>query len=103
MHNFIDNNNPVLTNDVLVESLKTTNAYCLQGIKNNLSLNDSCGIDSKHNVNPFAGLESVVSVFEEVLIWPTKYPQVFGNSPLRNQAGILLYGAPGTGIISILW
>lgn len=43
------------------------------------------------------GLKSVVSVLEEVLIWPSKYPGVFEQSPLRNQAGVLLFGAPGTG------
>lgn len=44
-----------------------------------------------------AGLESVVSVLEEVLIWPAKYPTIFDKSPLRNQAGVLLFGPPGTG------
>lgn len=93
-----DNNNPTITNDVLINSLKTTNTYCLQGIENNIKLEDCDGDDEQSSsVNQFAGLDSVVSVFEEVLVWPTKYTEIFNNSPLRNQAGILLYGPPGTG------
>lgn len=78
--------------------MKTTNTYCLQGIENNIKLDD-CDEDDEESTraNKFAGLDSVVSVFEEVLVWPTKYTEIFNNSPLRNQAGILLYGAPGTG------
>lgn len=95
-----DNNNPVITNEVLLNSMKTTNAYCLQGIENIVRL-DEYGEDEDEScgnlVEKLPGLESVVSVFEEILIWPTKFPQIFENSPLRNQAGILLYGAPGTG------
>lgn len=30
-------------------------------------------------------------------MWPTRFSQIFENSPLRNQAGILLFGPPGTG------
>lgn len=101
-----DNHRPVVTNEVLLNALKTTNAYCLEGIENNIKLDelddeeDSEGgaeNDDNRLVGKFPGLESVVSVFDEILIWPTKYPQIFENSPLRNQAGILLYGAPGTG------
>lgn len=86
-----------MTNAELISSLKTTNAYCLQGIENNVKLDDCDDESSESDKNPFAGLESVVTVFEEVLIWPSKYPQIFEQSPLRNQAGILLYGTPGTG------
>lgn len=94
---------PILTNDVLFESLKMTNAYCLQGITD---FNTSKYGEGK-NFNIFPGLKSVVEVFEEVLLWPMKFPDIFNQSPLRNQAGILLYGAPGTGdnliIFSILF
>lgn len=100
-----DNKRPLITNEVLLNALKTTNAYCLEGIENNIKLNEFDDDDDDENdvnaenqmVGKFPGLETVVSVFEEILIWPTKYPQIFDNSPLRNQAGILLYGAPGTG------
>lgn len=77
-----------------MESLRTTNEYCLQGIENHL---DTCENVEKEKEIPIAGMESVVSVFQEVLMWPQQYPNIFENSPLRNQAGILLYGAPGTG------
>lgn len=83
---------------MLINSLKTTNTYCLQGIENNIKL-EECDDDDEQSssANKFAGLDSVVRVFEEVLVWPTKYTEIFDNSPLRNQAGILLYGPPGTG------
>lgn len=88
----------MITNETLLNSMKTTNAYSLQGIENNIKL-EECDDENAEteNLNKFAGLESVVTVFEEVLIWPTKFPEIFEQSPLRNQAGILLYGPPGTG------
>lgn len=95
---FLDHENPTITNAELINSLKTTNAYCLQGIENNIKMDDCDENDpNESHKNPFAGLEAVVTVFEEVLIWPSKYPKIFEQPPLRNQAGILLYGSPGTG------
>ncbi|XP_016997574.2 peroxisomal ATPase PEX1 isoform X1 [Drosophila takahashii] len=87
---------PVLTNDQLIESLEHTNSYCLQGIQSN----QKTGSDKEANemcVEEVPGLESVVGVLEEVLMWPSRYPTIFNASPLRNQAGVLLYGPPGTG------
>ncbi|KAH8364064.1 hypothetical protein KR084_002080 [Drosophila pseudotakahashii] len=87
---------PVLTNDQLIESLEHTNSYCLQGIQSN----QKTGNDKEANemcVEEVPGLESVVGVLEEVLMWPSRYPTIFNASPLRNQAGVLLYGPPGTG------
>lgn len=43
------------------------------------------------------GMGKVLEVLEEVLVWPSKFPYIFQNSPLRNQAGILLFGIPGSG------
>ncbi|KAJ9590978.1 hypothetical protein L9F63_015984, partial [Diploptera punctata] len=43
------------------------------------------------------GLSEVKQVLIEVLQWPSQYPEVFENAPLRHQTGLLLYGAPGTG------
>ncbi|XP_052844452.1 uncharacterized protein LOC128257474 [Drosophila gunungcola] len=87
---------PLLTNDQLIESLEHTNSYCLQGIQSN----QKAGSDADANemrVEEVPGLESVVGVLEEVLMWPSRYPSIFNASPLRNQAGVLLYGPPGTG------
>lgn len=81
--------NPILTMNCLMESLKTTNKYCLQGIENNLN--------EENKVFALAGMKSIIGVFQEILMWPQQYPKIFKNSPLRNQAGILLFGAPGTG------
>lgn len=107
------------------QSLNITNAYCLHGIENNNATekssqtangdhdddddddeedsdddeNESHGVKRKSDTigTKLPGLESVVTVLEEVLIWPAKYPTIFDRSPLRNQAGVLLFGPPGTG------
>ncbi|XP_016935011.3 peroxisomal ATPase PEX1 [Drosophila suzukii] len=87
---------PLLTNDELIESLEHTNSYCLQGIQSNQKTG-SDGEANEMRVEELPGLESVVGVLEEVLMWPSRYPSIFNASPLRNQAGVLLYGPPGTG------
>ncbi|KAL3219848.1 hypothetical protein MRX96_005611 [Rhipicephalus microplus] len=43
------------------------------------------------------GLDDVKQTLQEVFLWPTKYPELFANSPIRPLSGLLLYGAPGTG------
>ncbi|XP_066147030.1 peroxisomal ATPase PEX1 isoform X2 [Euwallacea fornicatus] len=43
------------------------------------------------------GLHDVKNTLVESLLWPVKYSNIFGNSPLRLQSGILLYGPPGCG------
>lgn len=43
------------------------------------------------------GLDDVKKTLQEVFLWPTKYPELFANSPIRPLSGLLLYGAPGTG------
>ncbi|KAL9902268.1 LOW QUALITY PROTEIN: peroxisome biogenesis factor 1 [Glossina fuscipes] len=87
---------PILTNEQLMNSLESTNAYCLHGIVSyNLAKNSLEGNEVSIEKTP--ALESVVSVLEEVLRWPSRYPSIFNLSPLRNQAGVLLYGPPGTG------
>lgn len=84
----------------MIESLITTNTYCMQGIKNNvLDDNESEQIG---NFDRFPGLEMAVNVFEEILMWPKIWPKIFESNPLRNQAGILLFGAPGTGLLKLI-
>ncbi|XP_052214520.1 peroxisome biogenesis factor 1-like isoform X2 [Dreissena polymorpha] len=43
------------------------------------------------------GLTEVKKTLVETLQWPSKYPRLFANCPLRLRSGLLLYGAPGTG------
>lgn len=84
---------PLLTEELMNKSLAISNQHCLEGIRTE-------AIDGEENVDlteKIPGMDSVVETLEEVLIWPTKFPKIFQNSPLRNQAGILLFGAPGTG------
>ncbi|XP_017090085.2 peroxisomal ATPase PEX1 isoform X1 [Drosophila bipectinata] len=92
----ISKSQPLLTNEQLIESLEHTNSYCLQGIQSNQKTTNDAE-DSELRVEELPGLESVVGVLEEVLMWPSRYPTIFNASPLRNQAGVLLYGPPGTG------
>ncbi|CAD7003842.1 unnamed protein product [Ceratitis capitata] len=92
----ISKTHPVLTNELLIDSLAKTNSYCLQGIENHQKVNDDDNIEEL-SVEEVPGLETVVSVLEEVLMWPSRFPNIFQHSPLRNQAGVLLYGPPGTG------
>uniref|UniRef100_A0A8D8QJS5 Peroxisomal ATPase PEX1 n=3 Tax=Cacopsylla melanoneura TaxID=428564 RepID=A0A8D8QJS5_9HEMI len=47
-----------------------------------------------HNVG---GLKSAKQLLIETLVWPSMYPALFSQCPLKPQSGILLYGAPGTG------
>lgn len=78
-------------------ALDVTNSYCLQGIEHHKRSGD---MEEEYDDVPgdqIPGLESAIDVFQEVLMWPTKFPKVFENSPLRNQAGVLLFGPPGTG------
>ncbi|XP_053954563.1 peroxisomal ATPase PEX1 [Anastrepha ludens] len=92
----INKTHPILTNELLIDSLASTNSYCLQGIENHQKVNDDDNLEEL-SVEEVPGLEQVVSVLEEVLMWPSRFPSIFQNSPLRNQAGVLLYGPPGTG------
>ncbi|KAI0310136.1 P-loop containing nucleoside triphosphate hydrolase protein [Amylostereum chailletii] len=43
------------------------------------------------------GLNETRRVLRETLEWPTKYAQIFKQSPLRLRSGLLLYGYPGCG------
>ncbi|KAG1750462.1 P-loop containing nucleoside triphosphate hydrolase protein [Suillus paluster] len=43
------------------------------------------------------GLKDTKIVLRETLEWPTKYAQLFKQSPLRLRSGLLLYGYPGCG------
>lgn len=84
---------PLLNEEVMSKSLAISNQLCLEGIRTE-SIDDEERVDSSEKI---PGMDSVIETLEEVLIWPTKFPKIFQNSPLRNQAGILLFGAPGTG------
>ena len=87
----LDPKDPTLTSSVLEKSIDVSNKICLEGIK---ATSQSTNNEVYEKI---PGMEMVMEVFEEVLIWPSKYPLIFKNSPLRNQAGILLFGVPGVG------
>lgn len=87
---------PLLTDEILQKSLAISNQLCLEGIKTETGNSDDK--DDKINANgKIPGMDEVIATLEEVLVWPTKFPKIFQNSPLRNQAGILLFGIPGCG------
>lgn len=62
---------PLLTNDQLIESLEHTNSYCLQGIQSNQRTGNDADANEMR-VEELPGLESVVGVLEEVLMWPSR-------------------------------
>ncbi|KAF4525027.1 hypothetical protein B566_EDAN016004 [Ephemera danica] len=43
------------------------------------------------------GLEEVKRNLTELIEWPSKYPELFENAPLKLQTGVVLYGMPGSG------
>lgn len=61
---------PLLTNEQLIESLEHTNSYCLQGIQSNQKTGSDPNVQEMR-VEELPGLEPVVSVLEEVLMWPS--------------------------------
>lgn len=85
---------PILNDSIFYDSLKYTNQLCLNGIENHQKTDED---EETVDINEIGGMEKVVEILEEVLIWPMKFPKLFANSPLRNQAGVLLFGPPGTG------
>lgn len=85
---------PILTDDILQKSLTISNQLCLEGIKTETNSNDD---EHFHVGEKIPGMDNVIETLEEVLVWPTKFPKIFLNSPLRNQAGVLLFGIPGSG------
>ncbi|XP_021704572.1 peroxisome biogenesis factor 1 [Aedes aegypti] len=87
---------PLVTDGMIGSALDVTNEYCLQGIESH-KRSDEPDDDDDVPGDKVPGLETAIDVFQEVLMWPTKFPKIFECSPLRNQAGILLFGPPGTG------
>jgi peroxin-1 len=53
--------------------------------------------DSKHLWDDIGGLQNIKKTIIETLQWPTLYPTLFANVPIRLRSGILLYGYPGCG------
>uniref|UniRef100_A0A182Q4W1 Peroxisomal ATPase PEX1 n=1 Tax=Anopheles farauti TaxID=69004 RepID=A0A182Q4W1_9DIPT len=95
-----DSKFPFVTEEMVASALDVTNRYCLVGIENHKQsnqLDDDDDEDDDVAGDKVPGLESAIEVFQEVLMWPTRFPKIFESSPLRNQAGILLFGPPGTG------
>ncbi len=78
-------NSPFLTEELLRKSLEISNKLCMDGIRTGIMEDEDYG----DSLNIF-GMEEVIRTMEEVLLWPSKFPMIFKNSPIRNQAGILL-------------
>jgi peroxin-1 len=86
---------PLLNENFLKKSLAISNQLCLEGIETK-SIDDAD--ENANSLNEkIPGMDNIIQVLEEVLVWPTKFSKIFTNSPLRNQAGILLFGMGGTG------
>lgn len=79
----------VLTDDHLDRALEDYSPASLRGL--NLRKEQTLHWEDA------GGLADVKRTLQEVFLWPTKYPELFANSPIRPLSGLLLYGAPGTG------
>eukprot|EP01064_Diplonema_japonicum_P023598 TRINITY_DN34016_c0_g1_i1.p1 TRINITY_DN34016_c0_g1~~TRINITY_DN34016_c0_g1_i1.p1 ORF type:complete len:972 (+),score=250.80 TRINITY_DN34016_c0_g1_i1:46-2916(+) len=43
------------------------------------------------------GLDDIKKIFNETVILPTKYPELYANLPIKMRSGVLLYGPTGCG------
>ncbi|XP_059608870.1 peroxisomal ATPase PEX1 [Phlebotomus argentipes] len=84
---------PQFTEESLRETLKITSNFCLEGIESHGKSEEA----DEEVSDMIPGLAKATEVLEEVLLWPSKYASIFAESPLRNQAGVLLFGPPGVG------
>uniref|UniRef100_A0A0A9WLA2 Peroxisomal ATPase PEX1 n=1 Tax=Lygus hesperus TaxID=30085 RepID=A0A0A9WLA2_LYGHE len=78
-----------IANSDLVFALHCTKPSYLEGI--------DLLKEKKHSWATVGGLKEAKAKITEVIIWPTLYPHVLKQCPLKAQTGILVYGAPGTG------
>ncbi|XP_050398132.1 peroxisomal ATPase PEX1 [Patella vulgata] len=69
----------------------------LEGFKPASFRNVSLHVHEHRSWRDVGGMQEVKDILIETLQWPTKYPALFANCPLRLRSGLLLYGAPGTG------
>lgn len=92
----LDPAQPQLTNANLGESLSNTSAYCMEGIEHNTE-NMNIDDDDSADDHQVTGMDEVIDVLQEVIVWPMKYPEIFDYAPIRIPSAVLLYGPPGTG------
>ncbi|XP_028966567.1 peroxisome biogenesis factor 1 [Galendromus occidentalis] len=80
-----------LTDEILDRAIKSTEPIALRGLK----------LAEKSETPPdwdsVGGLSSQKKILRETFLWPTLYPQLMKQCPIRLVSGILLYGMPGTG------
>lgn len=69
---FAGKTRPVLSNEHLKKSLENTNSYCLRGIESHQTTDHTSDVGDSCDENNVHGLESVISVLEEVLMWPSR-------------------------------
>lgn len=80
---------PILEECDLLQALSNCTPMQLRGV--------SLHKDAAFGWDDIGGLTEVKIELKEVFEWPAMYPELFQNAPLRQQSGLLLYGAPGTG------
>lgn len=72
--------------------MDASNKLCLEGITTTTQ-----APINEEMYDKIPGMANVLGVLQEVLIWPSKFPLFFQNSPLSKQQGVLLFGVPGCG------
>ncbi|KAJ1520189.1 hypothetical protein ONE63_004402 [Megalurothrips usitatus] len=83
------NKTPVLEACDMLQALSDSTPMLLRGV--------SLHKEAAFGWDDIGGMIEVKNELKEVFEWPVMYPELFQNSPLRQQSGLLLYGAPGTG------
>eukprot|EP00040_Diaphanoeca_grandis_P033257 m.203260 g.203260 ORF g.203260 m.203260 type:complete len:682 (-) comp32851_c0_seq1:30-2075(-) len=80
--------NPTITPSIFEQALAGFTPASLHGIK----------LQSvETTLEDVGGMQSTKDILLETLLWPSQYPELFAQCPLRMRSGILLYGPPGTG------
>lgn len=57
----------------------------------------SLQMEEKRTWKDVGGLSKVKKIIQQIILWPSKYKEIYKNYSLKPQTNILLYGAPGTG------
>ncbi|XP_075214705.1 peroxisomal biogenesis factor 1 [Lycorma delicatula] len=52
---------------------------------------------SNHSWKTIGGMKTLKENLTEIIIWPSKFGEIYEQCPLRSESGVLLYGVPGTG------
>lgn len=65
------------------------------------SLRDISLLTSSTSFADIGGMEEIKNILKETIEFPTKFQKLFEKVPIKMRSGLLLYGPPGTGMLTI--